>query len=180
MLIIFVIWKLREGQLIGVGDGPSCETWSAARHSPPGPSPVRSYDNPWGLQGLRSKQWRQVRIGTVLLQFLVELLWEAALRGLCGFIEHPQFPTWLMKERPASIWSLTAIRALSKLLCVYSTFQPGSPRPYYCCACRSFRTWLCSEVLMEDAIILAATNHCMESKPMAHSVLPGRRFTRRH
>lgn len=33
----FWIGKMRNGQVIGVGGGPSCETWSAARHSPGGP-----------------------------------------------------------------------------------------------------------------------------------------------
>eukprot|EP00435_Cladocopium_sp_Y103_P053324 s686_g17.t1 len=113
----FWIGKMRGGQIIGVGGGPSCETWSAARHRPPGPGPVRSYDHPWGIAGLRKKQWRQVTVGTVLVQFLVDLLWEATTLGLCGFLEHPQFPLWLMRERPASIWSLKVMSMLSKLSC---------------------------------------------------------------
>eukprot|EP00435_Cladocopium_sp_Y103_P060210 s47_g22.t1 len=113
----FWIGKMKQGQIIGVGGGPSCETWSAARYCPPGPGPVRSHKHPWGIEGLTRRQWRQVSIGTVLITFLVDLLWEATILGLCGFLEHPQFPVWLMRVAPASIWSLKAITALSKLAC---------------------------------------------------------------
>eukprot|EP00435_Cladocopium_sp_Y103_P031829 s854_g8.t1 len=113
----FWIGKMKGGQIIGVGGGPSCETWSAARYCPPGPGPVRSHKCPWGIEGLTRKQWRQVNIGTVLIMFLVDLLWEATILGLCGFLEHPQFPVWLMRVAPASLWSLKVITALSKLAC---------------------------------------------------------------
>lgn len=32
--------QLYKGQIVGLGGGPSCETWSAARHLAGGPSPV--------------------------------------------------------------------------------------------------------------------------------------------
>jgi hypothetical protein len=112
----FWIEKMKSGQVLGVGGGPSCETWSAARHSPNGPPPVRSVDCPWGKTGL-SRQWKQVLTGTKLIQFLVDLLVLAAQIGLCGFLEHPQFPVWLMRQRPASIWTLTALRVLARLEC---------------------------------------------------------------
>lgn len=108
------ISKMRSG---GVQGGPSCETWSAARYAPSGPTPVRSHDAPWGMAGLTSKQWRQVQTGTKLIQFLVELLCIAAQLGLCGFCEHPQFPVWIMRCRPASIWALEVVRTMAKLQC---------------------------------------------------------------
>lgn len=114
----FWIKKMRQGQVLGIGGGPSCETWSAARHIPGGPLPLRSYDCPWGISGLTSRQWDQVSTGTKLIQFLVDLLVVASQLGLCGFMEHPQFPLWLMKVRPASIWMLQAIRAMARLECV--------------------------------------------------------------
>ena len=114
----FWINKMRQGHIIGIGGGPSCETWSAARHMPDGPLPLRSYDSPWGIAGLTGKQWDQVSTGTKLIQFLIDLLVVASQIGLCGFIEHPQFPVWLMKVRPASIWMLPALRTLARLECV--------------------------------------------------------------
>ena len=114
----FWIQKMRQGQVIGVGGGPSCETWSAARHMPNGPMPLRSYDSPWGIAGLTGRQWDQVSTGTKLVQFLIDLLVVAVQIGLCGFLEHPQFPLWLMKVRPASIWMLPALRTLARLECV--------------------------------------------------------------
>jgi hypothetical protein len=114
----FWIHKMRQGHVIGVGGGPSCETWSAARHMPNGPMPLRSYDSPWGIAGLTGRQWDQVSTGTKLVQFLIDLLVVAVQIGLCGFLEHPQFPLWLMKVRPASIWMLPALRTLARLECV--------------------------------------------------------------
>ena len=99
----FWIDKMKSGQVIGIGGGPSCETWSAARHSPNGPPPVRQFDCPWGKTGLSTRQWKQVLTGAKLIQFLIDLLALAAQIGLCGFLEHPQYPVWLMRQRPASI-----------------------------------------------------------------------------
>ena len=70
----FWISRIKAGQVIGLGGGPSCETWSAARFASPGPKPLRSYDKPWGIEGLSSHQWKQVLTGTKLIQFLVDLL----------------------------------------------------------------------------------------------------------
>ena len=114
----FWIQKMRQGHVLGIGGGPSCETWSAARHVPGGPSPVRTYDEPWGIAGLTSKQWKQVSTGTTLIQFLIDLIVVASQLGLCGFLEHPQFPLWLMKVRPASVWTLQALRTLARLECI--------------------------------------------------------------
>ena len=113
----FWIGKMRGGQVLGIGGGPSCETWSAARYAPGGTPPVRSFDTPWGCSGLTKQQWKQVVTGTKLVQFLIELLVIAAQIGLCGFFEHPQFPVWLMRKRPASVWTLDAMRALIRLEC---------------------------------------------------------------
>ena len=107
---------MQSGQIVGIGGGPSCETWSAARLSSPGPPPVRSFDFPWGLRGLKPRQWRQVI--TKLIQFRVELLCIAAHLGLCGFLGHPQLAMWAMHLRPLSIWTLSVIRMMSRLECM--------------------------------------------------------------
>ena len=88
-------WKdqIHSGQVLGCGGGPSCETWSAARHTSGGPRPVRSFDHPWGKPGLTKAESHQVSVGTALVQFLLELLTLVAIRGLCGFLEHPAFAT---------------------------------------------------------------------------------------
>ena len=78
---------------------------------------MRSHQSPWGIAGLSSRQWKQVCTGTHLVQFLVELIALAAQLGLCGFIEHPQYPIWLMRKKPASIWTLQVIRTLARLEC---------------------------------------------------------------
>ena len=116
-------WKdqIHSGQIIGCGGGPSCETWSAARHSPGGPRPVRNFDFPWGKPGLTKAEAHQVAVGTALVQFLLELLVIVAQRGLCGFLEHPAFATWIVKQRPASIWTLNSFRALARLACTSIT-----------------------------------------------------------
>ena len=113
----FWISRIKAGQVIGLGGGPSCETWSAARFASPGPKPLRSYDKPWGIEGLSSHQWKQVLTGMKLIQFLVDLLVVAAQYGLCGFLEHPQFPLWIMRCRPSSIWATKVIRILARLAC---------------------------------------------------------------
>ena len=112
-------WKdqIHSGQILGCGGGPSCETWSAARHTPGGPRPVRSFDHPWGKPGLTKAESHQVSVGTALVQFLLELLTLVAIRGLCGFLEHPAFATWLVRQRPASVWTLRAFRCMAKLQC---------------------------------------------------------------
>ena len=110
----FWIERVKSGQLIGVGGGPSCETWSAARHGPEGPKSVRSFDRPWGLPAC--SQWRQVLTGTKLVQFL-DLLALAAAIELRGFLEHPAFPVRFLRCRPASVWTLDSIRMLVKLEC---------------------------------------------------------------
>eukprot|EP00435_Cladocopium_sp_Y103_P056468 s2453_g19.t1 len=113
----FWISQIRKGHLLGLGGGPPCESWTAARLLDDGPPPLRSGSHPWGLQGLRARQRKQVEIGTILLQLLVDLLIEAALAGLCGFLEHPAYPCWAMPQNPSSIWALEVMSLLSKLQC---------------------------------------------------------------
>eukprot|EP00435_Cladocopium_sp_Y103_P025065 s1548_g6.t1 len=114
----FWLKQIRGGNVLGVGGGPPCETWTAARLLEGGPPPVRSGEHPWGVPGLTKRKRIQVDIGSQLLIFLGDLLAEAALAGLCGFAEHPAYPTWAMPSNPSSIWTLPALRTLAKLECV--------------------------------------------------------------
>lgn len=111
------IGKARDGYVIGAGGGPPCETYSAARLLPGGPPPVRTHDDEWGLQKLTRKQPRQVAIGTQLIQFLISFLIDLIPLGLCGFMEHPAYPSWAWLRRPASIWSNETVKKLAKLRC---------------------------------------------------------------
>lgn len=78
---------------------------------------MRSFDHPWGMPGLTKLESHQVSVGTALVQFLLELLTLIASRGLCGFLEHPAFATWLVRQRPASIWTLRAFRCMARMQC---------------------------------------------------------------
>ena len=109
--------RLYSGIILGVGGGPSCETWTAARLQEGGPKVVRTADQPWGLPALSKRRWRQVAVGTRLLTFLVSMLVDAAKLGCCGFLEHPAFPVWAMHKGPSSIWSLSIVRRLARLRC---------------------------------------------------------------
>ena len=110
--------RVHSGQLIGLGGGPSCETWSAARLLEGGPDPVRDFVHPWGIPACSPTVHRQLLVGSKLVQFLLQLLAVAAARGLMGFLEHPAFPAWAASQAPCSIWCLEAVRLLSKLSCV--------------------------------------------------------------
>ena len=108
---------IASGQIVGAGGGPPCETFSAARHQGNGPKPLRSSEFPWGMPNLRPCEWKQVMVGTRLLQFIFDMLLLLAQTGGCGFCEHPQYPVWLLSKQPSSIWSQPAVRALRLLHC---------------------------------------------------------------
>lgn len=107
--------RILSGAICGLGGGPPCETWSAARLQPDGPRPLRSYDEPYGLPALSDKEWRQVDTGTRLVLFIVQMLALCAKVGACGFAEHPAFPVWAWAMRPCSIWATTPLRWLRRL-----------------------------------------------------------------
>ena len=109
--------RAKSGQLVGAGGGPPCETFSAARHAPGGPPPLRSHEFPAGLPGLTARQSRQVHVGTRLMEFLIEMLLTLATTGGCGFLEHPQYPLWMAELWPCSVWCWDAMRWLSRLNC---------------------------------------------------------------
>lgn len=108
---------IANGQVIGAGGGPPCETFTAARYQEGGPRPLRDAEFPHGLPALNLREWRQVMVGTRLLHFLLDQLLLLAQCGGCGFCEHPQFPIWLQSVQPASLWRHAAIRALRLLRC---------------------------------------------------------------
>ena len=78
---------------------------------------ISSAEFPHGLPALSCREWRQVLVGSRLLQFLLDQLLLLAQCGGCGFCEHPQFPVWLKSVQPASVWAHPAVRALRLLRC---------------------------------------------------------------
>ena len=105
-------WRERilARQVIGVGGGPPCETWSVARWLGGGPPPLRDRQSPWGL---KQKQHLQVSVGTGLLEVAMELLSLVMAHGGCGFIEHPQTATWMYGTPCPSIWRLQEMREIA-------------------------------------------------------------------
>ena len=61
---------------------------------------------------------QQIQIGNKLLRFLLEMLLALAAQGFSGFLEHPQFPTWLQTNTSASIRTLETIRCMKHMCCV--------------------------------------------------------------
>ena len=109
--------RVRSGQILGFGGGPPCETFSAARFQEGGPRPLRSSDHPAGLPALKPSEYTQLHIGTCLVNFLFAMMLTGAHAGCCAFYEHPQFPTWATRHRPASVWSSPQARMLKQLAC---------------------------------------------------------------
>ena len=109
--------KISDGWICGLGGGPPCETFSAARLEPGGPPPLRSEQHPWGLPNLTQKQWKQCSLGTHLVIAILDLVLFAAQYGLCGFLEHPGYPVWQARKCPASIWTWRVMKRLSRLEC---------------------------------------------------------------
>ena len=106
------------GRVFGAGGGPPCETFTIARMFGQGPRQVRSEEDLTGLPYLTAREWRQVLIGTRLVQFIVDILYLLARTGGCGFCEHPQYPVWCADKAPCSIWTLAPIKKLRQLQCV--------------------------------------------------------------
>ena len=118
--------------ICGVGGGPPCETYSAARLLPHGPPPLRSYDCPDGLPWNTAKGWQQTQVGSTLMRFIFTIVVAVARIGGCAFIEHPAFPVWAASHRPASIWASRVLRWLRRLAC--SQVITFDQCVYDCCA----------------------------------------------
>eukprot|EP00435_Cladocopium_sp_Y103_P038035 s1838_g10.t1 len=111
--------QIASGAIRGIGGGPPCETWSAARLQPDGPPVLRDYEHLFGLPALTQAQWDQVATGTELMMFIADMALLVAYCGGCAFVEHPSFPTWAKAHRPCSIWSTPPLRMMRRrLACV--------------------------------------------------------------
>lgn len=116
----FLLAIAREGRLIGLLQGPPCETWTSARFHElldehgnllRGPRPLRSSLRPWGLALLTLSELAQVVTGNCLLLKGLYLAVIVALRGGAIFVEHPATP---YNEEYPSIWRLGLVRVLMR------------------------------------------------------------------
>lgn len=112
-------WKeqVLSGRVFGAGGGPPCETFTSARLQGEGPRALRTATEPTGLPDLSAREWRQVLVGTRLVQFILDILYVLAKTGGCGFCEHPQYPVWCAARAPCSVWSWPATKQLRQLSC---------------------------------------------------------------
>lgn len=110
----FRFWmaQIGSGQICGMGGGPPCETYSAARLLADGPPPLRSGLWPLGYPNLAPRPWQQCIVGSRLIRFLAEALLCLAHSGGCGFMEHPQFPLWATNLDPSSVWRLRTLECV--------------------------------------------------------------------
>ena len=99
-----VTWKnllslLQGGRVAAAIAGPPCETWSAARYNQPDPEvhgpnvrwprPLRDASRPWGIEGLKPRELRQLYTGSQLgLQTLLVMAYMIITGGLY-LKEHP-------------------------------------------------------------------------------------------
>ena len=72
-------WRraILAGRVLAVVAGPPCATWSAARFLElleGGPRPVRSCDQPWGIDNLVTKERQAVELGSQLLRAAIQLV----------------------------------------------------------------------------------------------------------
>lgn len=117
-------WQARaaSGQVLGCGGGPPCETYTAARaQEDDGPRMLRDREHPAGIPALKAREWDQLDIGSRLMNFLQHMLVMMIRVGGCGFLEHPQWPTWLDPARVASVWGSRQLRLLKSIRAVAVT-----------------------------------------------------------
>jgi len=107
--------RARSGHLLAMLLGPPCETWSAARNQPlpdevrPGPRPVRSASELWGLPLCSLSELLQLSVGNCLLLKGVWLSVAITMRSGPVVLEHPAMP---FDEELPSIWRSGILRLL--------------------------------------------------------------------
>ena len=55
------------GVVVGLLEGPPCETWSQSRYGDDTVEVLRALDTPWGRSGLKPRQYAQLRMANILL-----------------------------------------------------------------------------------------------------------------
>ena len=99
--------RVRDGSYFAVILSPPCSTFSRAPwRNRRGPRPIRSYEYPDGLPGLRWAERRKARLGNILADFSLRVA-AAALDLPCSFVllEQPEdLGAVAIGQRPSSMW----------------------------------------------------------------------------
>ena len=109
--IIFWINKFIDGLIVALLGSPPCETWCAGRfhklEGKPGPRPIRSLGQPWGINGLTLREQRQIDLGNALLRTQILFMHIGALYDIPVVSEHPAPAHW--EPQAPSSWYLDEI-----------------------------------------------------------------------
>ena len=107
---------IQDGRFIAIIGAPPCETWSAARlrailYGDGGPPPLRSLDQPWGLETNTWRQQKQILVANDLLQIWLRMMVAATVTATAFIMEHPA-PSRYIADAP-SVWKLAETHWLS-------------------------------------------------------------------
>ena len=138
--IKFLLEVIAQGLVLAVLLGPPCETWSIARFvelilGRPGPPPLRSGAEPWGLPGVSDRQRGQIQVGSKLLQTGLELMLAVYSQGGIFLLEHPAPLSKHVDVDAPSIWALPEVIAIEGMVGVarvdmqQGRFGAKSPTP---------------------------------------------------
>ena len=107
-------------QVILSGGGPPCETWSASRWSDlPGPPPLRTHDEYWGIKLATARQRLQLLVGNALLQAMVLLMGAHLCAGSAAWMEHSIPAHW--RAQAVTSWTWEPLLALQSCPVVSTT-----------------------------------------------------------
>lgn len=117
-----VVRLAKQGRISAAIAGPPCETYSEARFHVPEdlpaedrdkwPRPLRTEERPWGVEGLRYREMKQLLVGN---RFGLQTLWLFVMLLCCGgcmIIEHPN-PT--RKPGRAALFTMPIVNLLLEL-----------------------------------------------------------------
>jgi hypothetical protein len=134
------LWQhhIRTGRIVGSLQAPPYETWSAVRFvalslAEQGPRPLRSSETPWGLDGLSTREIKQVGLANQLLMAALTIYTTLLACGGFSVTEHPVDSYWV--EGAPSIWKLPEVLLVGGAPCSeFVDFKQGlhgqiSPKP---------------------------------------------------
>ena len=110
--IAFWINNCLNGIIAAILGSPPCETWCAGRFNQlldgkPGPRPLRSITQPWGVNGLTRREQRQIDLGNALLRTQLLFMHIGAVCNIPVVSEHPAPAHWL--PQAPSNWFLQEV-----------------------------------------------------------------------